>query len=66
SYHPIRHRPARCGPATVALAYVARADRGGPDSSYVAQCSSTYARGDGRWLLVMHHQAPLDTADDSA
>lgn len=47
------------GEATVVLIYVAHADRGAPNTSYVAQCSSTYAREQGRWLLAAHHQSPL-------
>ncbi|HEU4665629.1 MAG TPA: nuclear transport factor 2 family protein [Dokdonella sp.] len=53
-----QQRIAASGASTVVLAYVARADRGPPDTTYAAQCSSTYARSDGAWLLVMHHQTP--------
>lgn len=44
---------------TAVLAYVAHADRGGPDTSYAAQCSSTYIRENNAWLLVLHHQTPV-------
>jgi hypothetical protein len=47
-------------PETAALAYMVHTDRGSPDTSYVAQCSSTYVRANGQWLLVMHHQTPAD------
>ena len=46
------------GSAAAVLAYLAHADRGTPDSAYVAQCTSTYVREHGQWLLVVHHQAP--------
>ena len=42
----------------VLLAYVAQADRGGKDPTYTAQCSSTYVRISGSWMLALHHQAP--------
>lgn len=45
---------------TAVLSYTAQADRGSPETSYVAQCSSTYVRDSGRWLLVVHHQTPAD------
>ena len=51
------------GPAAAVLVYVASADRGTPDSAYVAQCTSTYLREGGQWLLVVHHQAPVAQAD---
>jgi hypothetical protein len=47
------------GPAAAVLVYVASADRGTPDSAYVAQCTSTYVREGEQWLLVVHHQAPV-------
>ena len=43
------------------LVYVALADRGGPESAYSAQCSSTYVRSGEGWQLVAHQQAPLRT-----
>lgn len=46
------------GPDAAVLVYLARADRGTPDSAYVAQCTSTYVRIQQQWLLVVHHQAP--------
>lgn len=47
---------------TAVLAYVAHAERedGG---TYAAQCSSTYVRDDGHWLLVLHHQTPAGEPD---
>ncbi|MDH5829080.1 nuclear transport factor 2 family protein [Luteimonas sp. M1R5S18] len=47
------------GPAAAVLVYVASADRGTPDSAYVAQCTSTYVCEGEQWLLVVHHQAPI-------
>lgn len=44
---------------TVALAYAARADRGGGEAVYVARCSSVYVRGDRSWCLALHHQTPV-------
>lgn len=41
------------------LVYRATADRGSEDVPYVAQCSSSYVRGEGGWRLVLHHQTPL-------
>jgi uncharacterized protein YchJ len=43
---------------TAVLTYLAQADRGNAETSYAAQCSSTYVRVNGRWLLVLHHQTP--------
>jgi hypothetical protein len=51
---------AQPGEGTAVLAYVAEADRGETGSSYVAQCSSTYVRDGGRWLLALHQQAAGD------
>ncbi len=45
-------------PEMAALAYRVHADRGSSGTSYIAQCSSTYVRSNGQWLLVMHHQTP--------
>ena len=44
--------------STVVLSYTVRADRGSPETSYAAQCSSTYVVESGRWVLVLHHQTP--------
>lgn len=47
------------GTSAAVLAYVASAHRDTSDPAYVAQCTSTYVREDVRWLLVVHHQAPV-------
>lgn len=47
---------------TAVLAYVARADRGGADSGYCAQCSSVYIRCNSGWCLVLHQQTPETTS----
>lgn len=47
------------GTEAAVLIYLARAERDTSGSSYLAQCSSTYIRDQGRWLLLAHHQAPL-------
>lgn len=44
-------------PETAVLVYLAHAERDAPGASYVAQCSSTYVRDRGQWLLAVHHQA---------
>lgn len=43
---------------TVVLAYRAAARRDGQER-YAALCSSTYARSQGAWQLLSHHQTPL-------
>jgi hypothetical protein len=53
-----KKRLVSAGPAAAVLVYLAHADRGAPDSAYVAQCTSTYVREHEQWLLVVHHQAP--------
>lgn len=53
-----RHH-ALSGSETVVLAYLALADRGPSDTSYAAQCSSTYFSDNGQWLLLLHHQTPV-------
>lgn len=50
-----RHH-ALSGSETVVLAYLVLADRGPSDTSYAAQCSSTYVSDNGQWLLLLHHQ----------
>jgi len=47
------------GTSAAVLAYVASADRDTSHPAYVAQCTSTYVREGERWLLVVHHQAPV-------
>lgn len=39
-----------------AVTYAAQATRG--DDAYEAMVSSVYARRDGQWQLVLHHQTP--------
>lgn len=55
---------ATSGATTAVLAYVARADRGSPESAYAAQCSSTYVREAGQWRLLLHQQTPLPVDPD--
>ena len=47
----------------VVLAYAVQADRGSKDSTYAAQCSSTYVRASGSWQLALHHQTPAGQAN---
>ncbi len=42
------------------LVYRATARRAG-EAAYVALISSTYVRRDGRWLLAVHQQTPLQS-----
>ncbi len=46
--------------STAILVYSVRADRGGSDTAYSAQCSSTYVLSSGEWLLALHQQTPAD------
>jgi hypothetical protein len=57
-----QRRHAQVSADTAILAYVAKADRGGSDAPYEAQCGSTYVRVQGRWLLALHQQTPLGQA----
>lgn len=41
------------------LVYLAKADRGGSDTAYSAQCSSTYVFSSDGWLLALHQQTPI-------
>ena len=41
------------------LAYLVTANRDGEPAPYVATCSSTYLRRNGRWLLAAHQQSPM-------
>ncbi len=50
------------GAATAVLAYLAHAQRDTAGNPYAAQCSSTYVHDQGQWLLLMHHQTPVDAA----
>lgn len=59
-------RHAQVSADTVILSYMASADRDGTDATYRAQCSSTYVREQGRWLLALHHQTPVDQDDARA
>ena len=43
-------------PDCAIVAYAASAQRG--DDRYRAWMSSTYARRDGRWVLILHQQSP--------
>lgn len=55
-------RVASVGPDGAVLVYLVHADRGIPDSTYIAQCTSTYLRDRDQWLLVVHHQTPAGDA----
>ncbi|MGA6925598.1 MAG: nuclear transport factor 2 family protein [Desulfosarcina sp.] len=44
--------------STAILVYSVNADRGGSDTAYSAQCSSTYVYSSGDWLLALHQQTP--------
>ncbi|MEI7036689.1 nuclear transport factor 2 family protein [Fulvimonas yonginensis] len=55
-------RLVRAGDGVSIISYVGSADRGGPDSSYSAQCSSTYVLSETGWKLVAHQQTPLHDA----
>ncbi len=46
--------------STAILVYSVKADRGGPDTTYSAQCSSTYVLSSGDWQLALHQQTPTD------
>lgn len=46
-----------CLGETVVLAYKATGQRDG-ENPYVALCSSTYVREDGKWVLLAHQQTP--------
>ena len=45
------------GPDSAAIAYRFSGERGG--SRYVALMASVYVRREGRWLLALHQQTPL-------
>ncbi|HSJ13040.1 MAG TPA: nuclear transport factor 2 family protein [Longimicrobiales bacterium] len=47
------------GPASVVLAYSARAEREGDAGPYRALVSSVYLRHGGAWRLAFHQQSPL-------
>lgn len=42
------------------LVYDAHADRGTPESRYIARCSSTYVYDNGEWKMALHHQTCLE------
>lgn len=42
---------------TTALAYRATGQRDG-EETYIALCSSTYVKSDGKWFLLTHQQTP--------
>ncbi len=42
---------------TVVIAYRATGERDG-EAPYIALCSTTYVRDDGKWALLAHQQTP--------
>ena len=50
-------RAEACLGETAVLAYKATGQRNSEDP-YVALCSSTYVRDDGKWVLLAHQQTP--------
>jgi hypothetical protein len=59
SYTIEGRRFTRVGDDVAALTYTTSATAPGSEEPYEAAITSVYVRRDGRWLLILHQQTPL-------